>query len=158
LAVQQQRRAAQSRANNVQMQMPDGASRDQKRSADSNASNVYGGNAGASAAPSRELEREERGAAGARRNRPAARAERRAEDDEAVRVGETRAAAGHRFRREGSAWVDVNYRPSMASTGVRRGSEAFRALVADIPVIGRVAGQLGGEVVVVVGGRAYRIR
>jgi hypothetical protein len=46
----------------------------------------------------------------------------------------------------------------MPSTGVRRGSEAFRALVADIPVIGRVAEQIGGEVVVVVSGRAYRIR
>ena len=46
----------------------------------------------------------------------------------------------------------------MASTGVRRGTEAYRALVADIPDIGRVAEQLGGEVIVVVGGRAYTIR
>jgi 3-hydroxyisobutyrate dehydrogenase-like beta-hydroxyacid dehydrogenase len=46
----------------------------------------------------------------------------------------------------------------MRSTGVRRGTEAFRALVADVPAVGRVAEALSGEVVVVVGGRAYRIR
>ncbi|MBC7930883.1 MAG: hypothetical protein H7Z38_10010, partial [Rubrivivax sp.] len=82
----------------------------------------------------------------------------RSEDDEAGRAEDARSVAGHRFRREGGAWVDVNYKSSMASTGVRRGTDAFRALVADIPEIGRVASQLGGEVVVVVKGRAYRIR
>jgi hypothetical protein len=46
----------------------------------------------------------------------------------------------------------------MSSTGVRRGTEAFRALVADIPEIGRIAEQFSGEVVVVLHGRAYRIR
>jgi hypothetical protein len=46
----------------------------------------------------------------------------------------------------------------MRSTGVRRGSEAFRALVADVPVVGRVAEQIPGEVIVVVKGHAYRIR
>ena len=46
----------------------------------------------------------------------------------------------------------------MTSTGVRRGTDAYRALVADIPEVGRVAEQLGGEVVVVVHGHAYRIR
>ena len=46
----------------------------------------------------------------------------------------------------------------MRSTGVRRGTEAFRALVADVPVVGRIAAQIPGEVVIVVGGRAYRIR
>lgn len=71
---------------------------------------------------------------------------------------ETREAAGHRFRRQGRAWVDVNYRGSMPMTGVRRGTEAFRALVADIPELGRVASQIGGEVITVVRGRAYRIQ
>ncbi|HEX8354494.1 MAG TPA: hypothetical protein VF611_16435 [Pyrinomonadaceae bacterium] len=156
LAAQQRARAAQSRVNNVQM--PDGGTRDQRRSADNNASNIYGGNVGTSAPLPRESERDAAGAGAARRSRPAARAEQRADDAEATRVGETREAAGRRFRREGSAWVDVNYKPSMSSTGVRRGSEAFRALVADVPLVGRVAGQLRGEVVVVVGGRAYRIR
>ena len=71
---------------------------------------------------------------------------------------EARSAAGHRFRREGSAWVDVNYKSSMSSTGVRRGTDQYRALVADIPEIGRIAEQLGGEIFVVVKGRAYHIR
>jgi hypothetical protein len=43
-------------------------------------------------------------------------------------------------------------------TGVRRGSEEFRALVADIPELGRIAEQIGGEVIAVIGNRAYRIR
>ena len=71
---------------------------------------------------------------------------------------ESHAVAGHRFRRERGAWVDVNYKQSMSSTGVRRGTDAYRALVADIPEIGRIAEHLGGEVIVVVKGRAYRIR
>jgi len=158
LAVQQQRnRAAQNRAGEVQM--PDGGSRNRSRAAD-NTSNIYGGNAGASAAQPRESERDDRAANAARRGRSNTRDEGRQQetDDEVVRVGDTREAAGHRFRREGSAWVDVKYKQSMPSTGVKRGTEAFRALVADVPVVGRVAAQLGGEVVVVVSGRAYRIR
>ncbi|HEX8283219.1 MAG TPA: hypothetical protein VF588_07680 [Pyrinomonadaceae bacterium] len=162
-AAQQQRRAASRAANEVQM--PDGGARGQRRGADNNASNIYGGNTASSAPSSRESERDDRragGATAARRGRSTTRAEQRA-DDEAVQIDgasrvETRTAAGHRFRREGSAWVDVNYKPSMRSTGVRRGTEAFRALVADVPVVGRVAEQIGGEVVVVVGGQAYRIR
>ena len=81
-----------------------------------------------------------------------------ASDDEAARNAETRSIAGHKFRREGGAWVDVNYKSSMSSTGVRRGTDSYRALVADIPELGRVAEQLGGEIVVVIKGRAYRIR
>jgi hypothetical protein len=151
------RGAAQSRAGDVQM--PDGGTRNQRRGADNGASNVY--DRSTVSPPLRESERDDRGAGGsspARRGRPITRGEQRAEEGETTRVGETRAAAGHRFRREGSAWVDVNYKPSMRSTGVRRGTEAFRALVADVPVVGRVAEQIAGEVVVVVGGRAYRIR
>lgn len=154
----QQRGVARSRVNEVQM--PDGGARSQKRSADNNASNVYGGvGSGAAAAP-KESERERTAprAETARRGRSIVRPEQKAGEDEGGRGAETRSAAGHRFRREGSAWVDVNYKPSMPSTGVRRGTEAFRALVADIPVVGRVAEQIGGEVVVVVSGRAYRIR
>ena len=159
-ATQQQRRAANTRAAN---ELPDGGNRAQKR-ADTNTSNIYGENNAPRSAP-RESEREDRdrsgsggGALAARRGRANTRTEQKTEDDETTRVGETRSAAGHRFRREGSAWVDVNYKPSMRSTGVRRGTDAFRALVADVPVIGRVAEQLGGEVIVVVSGRAYRIR
>jgi hypothetical protein len=155
-AAQQQRRAANNRANEIQLQMPDGGARNQKRAADNSASGAYGG--GSAAAP-KESRRDENAGARARSVRRGESAEdEKRQDDEVVRVGETRSAAGHRFRREGSVWVDVNYRPSMSSTGVRRGTEAFRALVADVPEVGRVAEQFGGEVVVVVRGRAYRIR
>ena len=36
--------------------------------------------------------------------------------------------------------------------------EAFRALVADVPEVSRVAEAIGGEVIVEVGGCAYHIR
>jgi hypothetical protein len=39
-----------------------------------------------------------------------------------------------------------------------RGSEQYRALVADEPAIKNIADQLDGEIVVVWKGRAYRIR
>ena len=154
LASQQQRGVSNRAANEMQVQMPDD-SRNQNRAPAKSAPGGYGGGA---AAP-KQAEREESGARARTARRGAAQAEQRAaEDDETVRAGETRAAAGHRFRREGNVWVDVNYRPSMSSTGVRRGTEPFRALVAEVPEVGRVAAQLGGEVIVVVRGRAYRIR
>lgn len=71
---------------------------------------------------------------------------------------ETRTVAGRKFRREGDAWIDTAYKSGAATTVVRRNSEQFRALVADEPEIGRVANALGGEVVVVWHGRAYRIK
>lgn len=154
-----QRRAQQRSVN--EMQMPDGSrNQSQKRAADNNAAGGYsGGNTGSAVAP-RDADR-----AGSRsdtntRGRAAKRdaKEKKAEDDEDGRAVETRTAAGHRFRREGGAWVDVNYKPSMRSTGVRRGTEGYRALVADVPEVGRVAEAIGGEVIVVVGGHAYRIR
>lgn len=152
----QQRRAANTRANEVQM--PDGGARNQqRRSVENNVSGGYtAGGGGSATAPPKESERE------ASRTRTEAlrreRAARKAGEDDADRSVETRSAAGHRFRREGSVWVDVNYRSSMRSTGVRRGTESYRALVADVPEVGRVAEALGGEVIVVVGGRAYHIR
>ena len=146
-------RRAQSRVNEVQM--PDGGARGQKR-ADNNASGNYGGGNAGAAAPPKESDSARTG--GVRRERSTRQAEKKAESDETGRVGDTRTAAGHRFRREGNAWVDVNYKTSMPSTGVRRGTEAFRALVADVPDVGRVAEALDGEVIVVVGRRAYRIR
>lgn len=153
-AATQQRNVAQRSMN----QMPDGGTprNAQKRGADNNASGGYIGGG----APARESDRERAGSRSETvRRAPASRdAEKKADEDETVRIGDTRSAAGHRFRREGSTWVDVNYKPSMPSTGVRRGTEPFRALVADVPVVGRVAAAINGEVVVVVGGRAYRIR
>ena len=150
---QQQRRAAQQRG--IEPQAPDGGFR--QRSAANNSTS-----GGLASTP-----RDDRDARSSRRgeNAPASRRGGRSEqgaaasDSERGNVSEeSRAVAGHRFRRAGGAWVDVNYKTSMSSTGVRRGTDAYRALVADIPELGRVAEQLGGEVIVVVRGRAYRIR
>ena len=69
---------------------------------------------------------------------------------------ETRTVSGRRFRRDGEVWVDTAYE-SQATINVARGSEQFRALVADEPGIRMIAQQLGGEVVVVWKGKAYRI-
>ena len=82
----------------------------------------------------------------------------RSERDDSATEAQTRTVASRRFRRQGGAWVDTAYNSSMATTNVRRNSEQYRALVADEPELGRIADQLGGEVVVVWKGRAYRIR
>lgn len=150
-------RRVPSRAGEVQM--PDGGARNSQKRADTNVTGNYsGGNAATPAAPK---ESESARAGGARRERPPRPAEKKAEaeaDETTYRTGDTRTVAGHRFRRERGAWVDVNYKPSMPSTGVRRGTETFRALVADVPEVGRVAAAIDGEVTIVVGGRAYLIR
>jgi hypothetical protein len=152
---EQQNRAANQARNRQETQMPDGGGQRGVSRAMNNRGNV----GGASAPPA---SRAQRSAPAGRRGR--ADDDRKAreaanEEDEVARVEtETRSAAGHRFRREGSAWVDVEYKPSMKMTGVRRGTDGYRALVADIPELGRIAEQLGGEVIAVVKGRAYRIR
>ena len=71
---------------------------------------------------------------------------------------ETRAAGGRRFRREGGVWIDTAYDSSRSTVNVARGSEQYRALVADEPVIKSIADQLDGEIIVVWKGRAYRIQ
>jgi hypothetical protein len=153
-----QRRGQQSRANEVQM--PDGGnSRAQKRAGtDNNTSSGFGNVGGAGAAPPRESDSARPGSRSETAGRPRApkQAEQKADDDE--RAPQTRTAAGHRFRRDGNAWVDVNYKSSMPSTGVRRGTEDFRALVAKVPDVGRVAEIIGGAFTVVVNGHAYSIR
>ncbi len=70
---------------------------------------------------------------------------------------ETRSVAGRSFRRQGSLWVDTAY-ASQATINVRRGSEQFRALVADEPAIRDVANSLSGEIILVWKGKTYRIR
>jgi hypothetical protein len=75
-------------------------------------------------------------------------------DDEA----DIRTVSGRRFRRQGSVWIDTAYQASTATTNVARGSEQFRALLADEPGIRSIVTQLSGEVIVVWKGRAYRIR
>lgn len=151
---QQQQRAAQKRG--LEPQSPDGGARG--RSAANNASSA----GGLAATP-----RDDRDARPSRRNENAPAAKRGGGRADQVAVDgadsestseESRSVAGHRFRRERGAWVDIKYKASMSSMGVRRGTDAYRALVADNPEIGRVAEQLGGEVIVVIRGRAYRIR
>src|SRR5258707_10029161 len=73
---------------------------------------------------------------------------------ESEKAPETRSAGGHKFRRQGNAWVDRKFKSSMSVTNVGRGSDAFRALD---PAVHAIAHQLGGEVIVVAKGKAYRI-
>ena len=75
-------------------------------------------------------------------------------DDEA----ETRTISGKRFRRQGNSWIDTAYDSSRGTTNVSRGSEQFRALVADEPGIRTIAEKLNGVVIVVWNGKAYRIQ
>ena len=76
-------------------------------------------------------------------------------DDE---TAETRAVAGRRFRRQGNLWVDTAYHSGLSLTVIGRGSEQYRALVADEPSIRSIAEQLQGEVILIWKGRGYRIR
>lgn len=71
---------------------------------------------------------------------------------------ETRTVSGRRFRRQGSLWIDTAYDPSRGTINVSRGSEQFRALVADEPAIRTIAEKLDGAVIIVWKGRAYRIQ
>ena len=70
---------------------------------------------------------------------------------------ETRTVSGKRFRRQGNAWIDTAYESSRRTINVSRGSEQFRALVADEPAIRTVAEKLSGVVIIVSNGKAYRI-
>jgi len=72
--------------------------------------------------------------------------------------GEVRNVVGRRFRKQGSVWVDSAYDSSRQTVNVSRGSEQYRALVADEPAIRTIAEQLNGEVIVVWKGTVYRIR
>ncbi|MBA2732740.1 MAG: hypothetical protein H0U54_07590, partial [Acidobacteria bacterium] len=69
---------------------------------------------------------------------------------------QTRSAGGRQFQRQGGAWVDTAYNSSRSTTNIRRGSEQYRALIADEPGLRAIAEQLGGEVIVVWKSRAYR--
>jgi hypothetical protein len=70
---------------------------------------------------------------------------------------ETRSVAGRQFRRQGDAWIDTAYHSSRSTINVARGSDQYRALAADEPGLRSIAEQLGGEVIVVWKGKAYRI-
>lgn len=71
---------------------------------------------------------------------------------------ETRYVSGRQFAREGNAWIDTAYESPRATTNIKRGSEQFRALVADEPGLGAIANQLKGVVIVVWKNRAYRFQ
>jgi hypothetical protein len=100
------------------------------------------------------------GGSRARQSESRAREDKEKQDSEPAgdSSAETRKVAGRKFRRQGDSWIDTAYNSSQAATVVRRNSEQYRALVADAPEIGRIANALGGEVVVVWKGRAYRIK
>jgi hypothetical protein len=86
------------------------------------------------------------------------RAETRAKKKDSDDEVETRTVSGKRFRHEGNAWIDTAYDSSRKTTNVSRGTEQFRALVADEPAIRTIADKLNGVVIVVWNGRAYRIQ
>ena len=77
-------------------------------------------------------------------------------DDE--RAAETRSVAGRHFRKSAGVWMDTDYDSSKSITSVARGSEQYRALIADEPSIKTIADELDGQIVVVWKGRTYRIR
>jgi len=78
--------------------------------------------------------------------------------DDQIRVAETRTVAGRRFRRQNNVWIDADYNSSMSTINITRNSEQFRALAADEPALRRIANELGGEIIVRLNNRAYRIR
>lgn len=75
---------------------------------------------------------------------------------ESERPAETRSVGGRQFRKQGNAWVDAAYNSARTTINVARGSEQYRALLADEPGLRSITQQLGGEVIVVWKGRAYR--
>jgi len=70
---------------------------------------------------------------------------------------DTRTVAGRRFRKHSGVWVDTAYDSSKDAVTLSRGSEQYRALVADEPAIKTIADQLEGEIIVVWKGHTYRI-
>lgn len=101
-------------------------------------------------APLSSLRVEER--AGGRANSEANKKEKPAEAEAVTTV------SGRRFRHEGNTWIDTGYNSSRAAITVARGSEQYRALVADEPGLRTIAQQLRGVVYVVWKNRTYRIQ
>ena len=89
-----------------------------------------------------------------------AEASRERKDDSAnfLFSAETRSVAGRQFVKRGEIWIDAAYKAPQAVTVVTRGTEQYRALVADEPEIHTIAENLKSEFVVVWKGRAYRVR
>ena len=70
----------------------------------------------------------------------------------------TQSVAGRKFKKQRGIWIDTAYDSSTDTVNLARGSEQFRALVADEPAIKTIAEKLDGEVIVVWKSRAYHIR
>ena len=87
-----------------------------------------------------------------------AKVQRDADKQEKDDTAETRTIAGRSFRKESGIWIDTAYDSSRSTINIARGSEQYRALVADEPTIKTIADQLDGEFIVVWKRRAYRIR
>jgi hypothetical protein len=68
---------------------------------------------------------------------------------------ETRSAGGHKFRRQGNAWIDQKFKPSLSLKNVSRGSDEFSSLDSGLRSI---AQQISGEVIIVWKGKAYLIK
>jgi hypothetical protein len=81
-----------------------------------------------------------------------------AQQDKDRADGVIRTVGGRRFRKQGGLWVDTAYNSNSAIVNVARGSEQYRALIADEPTIKTIAEQLDGPIIVVWKGRTYRIR
>ena len=81
-----------------------------------------------------------------------ARAEKRTSSRE---ESETRSVGGHKFRRQGNAWVDTKFKSSMTLKSISRSSDEFTALDSGLRSIVQ---QVGGEVIIVWKGKAYVIR
>lgn len=101
------------------------------------------------------------GSIGGRRSAEPSDEERAAASKDKKEAGEdveTQTVSGRRFVRRGQAWVDSAYHSSHGITTVTRGSEQFRALMADEPGLRAIVQRFGGEVIVVWENRAYRFR
>jgi len=68
---------------------------------------------------------------------------------------QTRSAGGHKFRKQGNAWVDQKFKASLSLKNVARGSEEFSSLDSGLRSI---AQQISGEIIVVWKGKAYLIK
>ena len=79
-------------------------------------------------------------------------------EDKDKNEADTRTVAGRHFRKQGGIWVDTAYNFSRDATSFTRGSEQYRALIADEPSIKTIADELDGEILVVWKGRPYRIK
>jgi hypothetical protein len=69
----------------------------------------------------------------------------------------SRSVVGRRFQKKGGVWIDTDYDSSKDSVTLSRGSEQYRALVADEPAIKTIADELDGEIILVWKGHTYRI-